>query len=68
MIFLCISHWVFNSYCLFLYLHFETYNLGGNVTSGDQGNDFSYSEFAALFGIGLSDLSGVETSSEGYYI
>jgi|TARA_Y100000996_G_C22517197_1_gene640913 hypothetical protein len=49
-------------------LHFETYNLGGNVTSGDQGNDFSYSEFAALFGIGLSDLSGVETSSEGYYI
>ena len=46
----------------------HTFNLGGNVTSGDQGNDFSYSEFAALFGIGLSDLSGVETSNEGYYI
>ena len=43
----------------------NTYNIGGNVTSGAAGTDLTFSEFGFLFGINdISNMSGSSLGSE----
>ena len=40
-----------------------TFNLGGNITNGEEGLDVTFSEFAFYFGINdITSISGAETS------
>ena len=39
-----------------------TFNMGGNVTNGEEGLDVTFSEFAFYFGINdITSISGSET-------
>jgi hypothetical protein len=41
-----------------------TYNVGGNITSGREGKDLTFSEFSAVFGVyDILNTSGAQTGT-----